>query len=495
MILGLKTPVWWSSYLGVLKIIKIAMMKNLQSENLWDEMPSACLRISQGYVINSVNPFFTAYLNQTDGDILIGKSIFEILAPEDHHKFTTFVENIRRNLKDQWEMFRLVDSQGNEKPLLVGGNMSQEGQGILLVGLPSSSSPHMMSKYELLFESAPMGMAFLDKHGHFEAVNAAFCDHFNTQVAMLLQKHYAEVLKDTLSEQIQKLGDLLAKSHQTYLKDVLSFSTEKGVHRIFEITLYQINDDQNQVDYSLLLTEEITNQRDTHIALLQSEKLALTGRLAASLAHEINNPLQTSLGCLGLVEEMLDEDDQDLRIYINLAIEELQRSARIVKKLRDLNRSTNFSERMPVDLHELLEGVLVLTKNQLSDRNITPILSLPDDPAIISVSRDQVQQVLLNLVMNAIDEMPNGGHIYLQIIPSDEPRGARIIIRDTGPGIKPEIAGNIFEPFFSTKEDGIGLGLYICKQIIENHGGTLNFVSQPGSGTEFSIWIPDQIID
>lgn len=468
------------------------MTESLNSDSLWDDMPCACIQMTHEYRIEAVNRFFSDLLTQYSNATLEGKSFIDILAPKDHQKFISFIANISRMQNGQnWEKFHLVDDRGGEKFFLLNGNLVHGGQSFLLVGLPSVSSPSWISKYELLFESAPMGMAFLDKNGCFEAANAAFVDHFNVEEATMITKHYSSVLDDNASERIHNLGDLLEKSRQTYVKDVLSFTTEDGLHRIIEVALYQINDDQNQIDYSLLLTEEITNQRDTHIALLQSEKLALTGRLAASLAHEINNPLQTSLGCLGLVEEMLDEDDQELGVYINLAIEELQRSARIVKKLRDLNRSTDLSERRPVDLHELLEGVLVLTKNQLSDRNITPVLSLPDEPAIISVSRDQIQQVILNLVMNAIDEMPNGGHIYLEIFTSEEPKGATIIIRDTGPGIDPDITGNIFEPFFSTKEEGIGLGLYICKQIIENHAGRLEFISHPGEGTEFSIWIPN----
>jgi signal transduction histidine kinase len=240
----------------------------------------------------------------------------------------------------------------------------------------------------------------------------------------------------------------------------------------------------------MFFTEDITHQQDTHVALLQSEKLALTGRLAASLAHEINNPLQTSLGCLGLVEEMLTDDDQDLAVYIKMAIEELQRSARIVKKLRDLNRTTDLSERSLIDLRELIDGVLVLTRNHFYDKDIVPVFPYQGPPPVIMASKDQIQQVILNLVVNAIDELPNGGKIYFDIIPTEEPQGIKLNIRDTGFGIDPAIENDIFDPFFSTKDDGIGLGLYICKQIIEDHSGTLTFISKIGEGTEFSCWLP-----
>jgi two-component system, NtrC family, sensor kinase len=240
----------------------------------------------------------------------------------------------------------------------------------------------------------------------------------------------------------------------------------------------------------MIFTEDVTHQQDTHVALLQSEKLALTGRLAASLAHEINNPLQTSLGCLGLVEEMLTEDDQDLAVYITMAIEELQRSARIVKKLRDLNRTSDLSERSPINLQEIIDGVLVLTRNHFYDKDIIPVFPYQGPPPVIKASKDQIQQVILNLVMNAIDELPNGGNIFFDIIPTEKPLGIKISVRDTGSGIDPAIENQIFDPFFSTKADGIGLGLYICKQIIEDHAGTLTFRSDRGEGTEFSIWLP-----
>jgi two-component system sporulation sensor kinase A len=240
----------------------------------------------------------------------------------------------------------------------------------------------------------------------------------------------------------------------------------------------------------MLITEDITHQEDTHAALLQSEKLSLTGRLAASLAHEINNPLQTSLGCLGLVEEMLDDCDKDLSVYINLAIDELQRSARIVKKLRDLNRTTDISERGPVDIVQLINGVMILTKNRLIDRNIDADFPYQGPPPIIYASNDLIQQVILNLFMNAIDALPNGGRIFIDLVPSSNPKGVFVHIRDTGVGIDPEVQKNIFDPFFTTKDDGLGLGLYLCKNIIEDHAGSLTFTSEYGEGTEFIIWLP-----
>jgi PAS domain S-box-containing protein len=347
-------------------------------------------------------------------------------------------------------------------------------------------------KYESYFKNSPIGIAILYEDGCIEETNSAFIDHIDGENCEVLGQHYSKVFDDEVVQKFFTMFEILNKSNQPYTKDVISLRDCGENQKIFEVTLSEFFDGEEQSKKSMLFTEDITHQKDTHMALLQSEKLALTGRLAASLAHEINNPLQTSLGCLGLVEEMLDEnDDRELSVYINLAIEELQRSARIVKKLRDLNRSTDLTERTRVNLQEIIEGVLVLTKNHLDDKKIVPMFPYQGPPPDILASKDQIQQVVLNLVMNAIDEMPNGGKIVMDINRSDQPKGISIIIRDTGNGIDPEIAKKIFDPFFTTKEEGIGLGLFISKQIIENHSGTLDFSSSPGKGTQFRIWLPE----
>jgi len=187
---------------------------------------------------------------------------------------------------------------------------------------------------------------------------------------------------------------------------------------------------------------------------------------------------------------MLDDEDDDLRVYIEMAMEELQRSARIVKKLRDLNRKTNPSDKTPINLQEILEGVLVLTKNRLYDQNIVPIFPYQGPQPYVLGSRDQIQQVILNLVMNALDAMQEGGNIYLDLFETKNPKGYDLRVRDTGKGISQEVMENLFDPFFTTKEDGLGLGLYISKQIINEHDGEMRVESEPGKGTAFSIWLP-----
>ena len=354
----------------------------------------------------------------------------------------------------------------------------------------SEDLPRQDGKYEKIFESAVIGIGVLDGRGYFVEVNQTFAECFNRTKEELIRAHYASVFSRPMLERIEELVDIARSGAEPHLKNVVSIENPSGNHRVLAFSLAIIGPKANQPETWMMIVEDITHQQDTHKALIQSEKLALTGRLAASLAHEINNPLQTSIGCLGLAEEMLAEDDRDLKVYVNMAIEELRRSARIVKKLRDLNRKTDQTERFPVNLLKVINDVLLLTQNKLVDRDIVPVIHCEQPKPVLMASRDQLQQVFLNLVMNAIDALPNGGQIVFELHQTSEPDGYSITVQDSGMGISPENLDHLFDPFFTTKADGLGLGLYICKTIVEDHQGTLAVDSTLGEGTRITIWLP-----
>jgi PAS domain S-box-containing protein len=487
------------------------MMDQVSFENIFEAVSLAGMLISDHLQIVDINGYLKDLILSEGNFEYIGRPVLEIISSKDHLDFLDFLKNVETQTEaSNWILLRIIANDRSEKPFIV--NITKEykkhelDEAYLVVGLPitngglidklsSQSDQHQSSqssinKFEYLFQHATIGIAVLDENGIVQEANIIFSEHSGLNRSDVLNKHFSAIFFDQVKEKLDRLINILSKSKHPYVKDVIALKGQGDKHRIVEISLSDFFDENDHSKKMMLITEDITHQQDTHAALLQSEKLALTGRLAASLAHEINNPLQTSLGCLGLVEEMLTEEDQDLAVYINMAIEELQRSARIVKKLRDLNRPTGLSERSYINLHELIDGVLVLTRNHFYDKDIIPVFSYEGPTPVIMASRDHIHQVILNLVMNAIDELPNGGKIYFTIIPTEEPKGIMVNIRDTGSGIDPEIQDNIFDPFFSTKDDGIGLGLYICKEIIESHAGTLSFKSEIGQGTEFSLWLP-----
>ena len=491
----------------------IKKMKNQNySKKYYDSLPLAYASLSTDYQIRYVNPYLYELLKLSENNTYIGKSFFNLFPDEDQTTLNSLIQNSDNSNEDQvWKLLKIIGEDSIERHLLMSifQNKGRFGfeDGFFVVGVPfeqgeiESEQDHQNAqkptdrtnedRFEFLFNKASIGIAVLDEAGLIEETNFAFIDHFGLKKSEIIDQNYRQLFERKALRQLQSLVNVLRKSNQTYVKDVIFLDKADGKSKILEISLSEVCNEYENTKKLMLFTEDVTHHRDTHAAMLQSEKLALTGRLAASLAHEINNPLQTSLGCLGLVEEMLDEDDEkDLAVYINMAIDELQRSARIVKKLRDLNRTTDLTERCPVDVRKIIEGVLVLTKNQLYDKQIVPVFPYQGPATSIMASEDQIQQVILNLVMNAIDALPNGGNIYIDILHSDAPKGVSITIRDTGVGIEEALQKNLFDPFFTTKDDGLGLGLFICKQIIEDHVGSLDFESRPGQGTTFTIWLP-----
>lgn len=225
--------------------------------------------------------------------------------------------------------------------------------------------------------------------------------------------------------------------------------------------------------------------------LIQSEKLAGVGKLAAGVAHEINNPLTCVLTNSSLLLSDLPPDDPR-REDLQAVVDETLRCRKIVKGLLDFARQTK-PQKQKLDLNKVAADVIALVRNQASFQNISIDADL--DPQIPSVlaDADQMRQVVLNIILNAADAMPQGGKIRVRS--SFEPKASQAILRisDTGPGIPAEIQDKMFEPFFTTKKTGTGLGLAIAYGIMERHKGSLKVESAPGRGTTIEMILPTNI--
>jgi signal transduction histidine kinase len=221
-------------------------------------------------------------------------------------------------------------------------------------------------------------------------------------------------------------------------------------------------------------------------ALLQAEKMAAAGRLSASIAHEVNNPLQSVQNCLHLAGRQ-DLEPEKRQEYFQMASSELERLSVTVQRMLDFYRP-GAAKPKEVQIGELLGYVVNLTQKQLTERGINVKAELPATlPAVMGVS-GQIQQVFINLILNAYDAMPEGGS--LRIAARSRGGGVEVLFQDTGRGITREQQSSIFEPFFSTKEGGTGLGLTVSYNIITAHGGTLELVPDHGKGACFRVFLP-----
>jgi signal transduction histidine kinase/FixJ family two-component response regulator len=240
---------------------------------------------------------------------------------------------------------------------------------------------------------------------------------------------------------------------------------------------------------------DLTMQKKSEEVLRQTEKLAIAGRLAASIAHEINNPLEAITNCLYLIEQ--GELEPDSRNYLQMAQRELDLVSKItMQTLRFYRRS---SRPMKTDLRDLVESVLDLLDRRVKQQEIEVLKRFRDIPLVLA-HEGEIRQVLANLVGNAIDALPEGGKLALRTAPGYDwvhgVPGVRVTVADNGTGMDAAVLSRIFEAFYSTKGiTGTGLGLWISRDIVEKHKGRLDVWSRKGTpetsgGTVFSLFLP-----
>ena len=223
-------------------------------------------------------------------------------------------------------------------------------------------------------------------------------------------------------------------------------------------------------------------------AMINAEKSAAAGRLTASIAHEINNPLQSLNNCLHLAGRK-ELSSQERQKYLTLAQTELDRLMSTVQRMLEFYRP-GVRDRQLSNVNELVKRVLLLLEQQLQKSGIQVNLKFTSNLPMVPIVVNQIQQVLLNLLLNAIEALPGGGEISIETVSSKS--GVDIVVEDTGPGFPEVEREQIFEPFISTKENGTGLGLAVSYGIVVAHGGTLRLENGSGKGACFRITLPEE---
>ncbi len=240
------------------------------------------------------------------------------------------------------------------------------------------------------------------------------------------------------------------------------------------------------------LRARMVAQQEAENRLVQAAKLAAVGEMAAGIAHELNNPLTT---VTGFSELILDEIRGDVpqRAEMEMVLREARRARDVVRRLLDFARQGERT-RASFDMNGLVEDVLALTKHLIHTSGVQLNVSLADGLPWVSVDGNQMKQVLLNLVHNALQAMPSGGslEIHTEERAKDNRSWVIVSVRDSGVGIDPQNRERIFEPFFTTKGNagGTGLGLSVTYSIVTDHGGTIEVDSRPGAGSTFTVWLP-----
>lgn len=340
------------------------------------------------------------------------------------------------------------------------------------------------ARLRAVFDGAVFGVVLVDAEGTIVDVNAALAELLGQPVDELRGRacRGLPILGEATAEQWSNLPE------QPVRREV-RFGGREGAGRWARVTLSTVQAGAGDPPLGVIVVEEVTEQREARAALVQAQKLSVAGQLAAALTHEVKNPLQSVIGCLGLIDEQL-ERGSDARLYLQVARQELRRADRILNRLRDLRLVGARREQAPTRLMDLLRRVLIVTERQRQHQHVDLQLEEGENLPAVTVAADQIEQVFLNLVLNALEAMPEGGRLAIRMERTENPEGVAVAVCDTGVGIPPEVMPHIFEFLFSTKAGGTGLGLFVSREIIRAHQGTIEVASNPGEGTRFDLWLP-----
>ena len=248
--------------------------------------------------------------------------------------------------------------------------------------------------------------------------------------------------------------------------------------------------DKGRIMGSMLYVEDVTGERAEQARLKRAEGLASLTTMAAGVAHEIKNPLASMSIHLQLMRRQLDgdcADPEDLNESLVILEEETERLNAIVSDYLMAVRPQNSAPR-PSDLNALIVELVQFLRFEAEDARVRVVQILDEELPPVPLDEGSMKRVLLNLVKNALSAMPDGGELRLQT--HREGDGVIIEVSDTGTGIPEEIQGKIFEPYFTTRDTGSGLGLTVVYKVVREHGGDLHMDSRPGHGTTFRITLP-----
>jgi PAS domain S-box-containing protein len=431
-------------------------------------------------------------------DEIIGRSILVLIPPELHGEEDKILSKVRAGERiDHYETVR-VRKNGERFPVSVTISPIKDVTG-RIVGASkvardiSDRAKNDQSRFQLatIVDSADDAIVSKDLNGIVRTWNQGAIRMFGYTAEEMVGQPVLRLIPEELHyEEDEILRKLRAGDRVDHYNTV---RVKKSGERIeVSVTISPIRDASGQVIGASKIARDISDRRRMERLLVQSEKLAATGRMAAAIAHEINNPLESLINLIFLARQNSPPEGK-AHAHLLTAEQELERVAHIARQTLGYYRDTGLPAE--VHLHELIENVLTVYRSKFLANEIT-VETRFNDIQKISVSRGELLQVFSNIITNAIDAMQGGGtlRIATRKIAGPSGEGIQTIIRDSGAGIRQENLEKIFEPFFTTKGNvGTGIGLWIARQLAERRGGQISVASSTesgSSGTGITIFIP-----
>ncbi len=350
-----------------------------------------------------------------------------------------------------------------------------------------------------MLANAPIGFAFFDRKLRFVRVNHFMARMNGLAVSRHLGRTVAEIFPEVASRSLENAIERVFETGQAVRDlELIEGSLDEILRaRSWLANVYPVRTDTQTVRWVGVILVDTTERHRSEDALRKSEKLAAAGRLAASIAHEINNPLEAITNLLFLLRQgKLDEESAH---YLDMAQHEVARVSEITQQTLRFYRQSTVA--VMTTLSELLDSVLTLHQGRVSSLQVEVIRCYEEETPLYCFA-GELRQLFANLIGNALDAMsPDGGRLLLRVraahsARNPEVKGVRVTVADTGTGMRPDVKRRIFEPFFTTKDaTGTGLGLWVSAEIIAKHRGTVfvrsleRSADRPG-GTVFTVFFP-----
>jgi PAS domain S-box-containing protein len=431
-------------------------------------------------------------------DEIVGQSILRLIPPELHHEEAEILGKLRAGERiDHFETLR-VKKNGEQFPVSVTISPVKDDSGLVIgaskiVRDISDRAKSDESRFRLaaIIDSADDAIISKSLNGIVRTWNSGAQRMFGYTAEEMIGQPILRLIPEHLK---YEEDEILHKLRAGQRIDHYETRRRKKNGDIVEVsvTISPIRDEAGHVIGASKIARDISDRKRVEQLLIQSEKLAATGQMAAAIAHEINNPLEALMNLVFLARHNSPPEGKAHKLLLT-AEEELERVSSIARQTLGYYRETGSS--VEVYLHDLIQNVLTVYNSRLIGNSISVAVRF-NDLQKISVRRGEMLQVFSNIIANAIDAMRDGGtlNISTRNLVSSTGDGVQIVIRDSGVGIKPENLPKVFEAFFTTKGNlGTGIGLWVARQLVEKRGGQISLASsfeQGKSGTTITIFVP-----
>jgi PAS domain S-box-containing protein len=431
-------------------------------------------------------------------DEIIGKSILTVIPPELHYEEEGILRRIRAGERiEHYETVRM--KKGGERfPISVTISPIRGEDGTIIAASKiardiSDRKRFDESRFRLaaIVESADDAIISKDLNGIVRTWNQGAARMFGYGAEEIIGTPILRLFPEELKYEEDGILSKLRRGERIHHYETRRMKKNGEIFDV-SVNISPICDETGKVIGASKIARDISDKKKLERLLLQSEKLAATGRMAAAVAHEINNPLESVVNLIFLARQNSAPESRVSRLLMT-AEEELERVAHIARQTLGYYKDT--SAPIELHIHDLLENVLTVYSAKTLSVGIAVDTRFEDLQKIV-VSKGEMLQVFSNVMANAIDAMPAGGVLKVSSrkVFSGSQDGIQVLIQDTGKGIEPNHLGRIFEPFFTTKGDlGTGIGLWVVRQLVERRGGQVSITSSTSadaSGTTVTIFLP-----